>query len=835
MRRAPGLWHFRGSVWAPRRCSRPQAVSLLLLVGWVSLCPPLFAQGVPPSPVDDQTRLGNTLSPELLRDLPTSENLFAVLEVVQPSLISDRFSGGGLYPGQPAQIGGFLGSWTQTVYRLGDVDLTDPTGSGAPLLFPDLQLWRRVDVATGGLPADLNSPGLAITLEPPNPTDTWTGTLRGAVSHFAHATTLPTQAPSIARSDGWDHAAAVAGGPLVANRLRAVVGSTWTRGSQFNRDETSAVDADVRSLFGQLLFTPSDTDRIRTIGWVQRSQAPFEHRVPFRQPSRTTSNSSLHLQATWWHDGEEEQPWRMFGGFSRRRRTLDEPASAAGTPIFERLLDGPVAEIAMRAPGLVDQWSLGARIGPARVERQQQRHTLQAGAEVGGGGARNASFFEGSVGELVDGIPARVWRFAAPETASSRRTVTLALHVTDQLEVTPRLTIDGGLRFESASGSARGAASSIRWNSWLPRAGIRWTPTDWWRTTLFARYSRSAYRLGLDLLATGDPGAPTADVFRWNGSAGSPTSETTLGPLVARVGPGTGGDAGFSRIDPELRRPVSDELVLGVELTPRDGLRFAVVGTARRENDLIGLVNVGAPASAYSVSFVDDPGPDVLSLDDDRRVPVYNRLPSTFGADRYLLTNPGGDAATLAGLEVSARLTTSRLTLLTGATASITDGAAANRGFGPGENDQGLVGELLVTPNAETFARGRLFSDRAYTVKLAGVYRFPEDVRLGVIARYQDGQPFARLLVFPDLRQGAEAVRAFANGGTRFTFTGTLDVRLQKGFRVGAHRVDAIFDAYNLLNLSYEVEERTVAEPDVRVGSAVQPPRTFQVGARVTF
>ena len=835
MRRAPGPWLLR-SVGSRRRCFSPRAASLLLLVGWLFTCPPLFAQEVTPSPVDDQPRLGNTLSLELLRDLPTSENLFAVLEVVQPSLISDRFSGGGLYPGQPARIGGFLGSWTQTVYRLGDVDLTDPTGSGAPLLFPDIQLWQRVEVATGGLPADLNSPGLAITLQPPNPTDTWTGTLRGAVSHFARARTLrTTQAPSIARSEGWDHAAAVAGGPLIANRLRAVVGSTWTRGSQFNRDETSAVDADVHSLFGQLLFTPSDTDLIRTIGWVQRSQTPFEHRVPFRQPSRTTSNSSLHLQATWWHDVEGERSWRIFGGVSRRRRTSDELASAAGTPIFERLLDGPVAEIARRAHGLVDQWSLGTRTGPPRVERQKQRHTLQAGAEVGGGGARDTSFFAGSIGELVDGIPARVWRFAAPETASNRRTVTLALHVMDQLKVTPHVTIDGGLRFESASGSARGAASSIRWNSWLPRAGVRWVATHWWRTTLFARYSRSAYRLGLDLLATGDPGAPTADVFRWNGSAGSPTSETALGPLLARVGPGTTGDPAFSRIDPELRRPVVDELILGVEVTPRDGLRFGLVGTARRENDLIGLVNVGAPASAYSVSFVDDPGPDVLSLEDDRRVPIYNRLPSTFGADRYLLTNPGGDAATLAGLEVSARLTTSRLTLLAGATASIAEGSAANRGFGPGENDQSLVGELLVTPNAGTFARGRLFSDRAYTVKVAGVYRFPEDVRLGVIARYQDGQPFARLLVFPDLRQGAEAVRAFANGGTRFTFTGTLDVRLQKGFQIGAHRVDAIVDAYNLLNLSYEVEERTVAEPDVRVGSAVQPPRTFQIGARVTF
>ena len=120
-------------------------------------------------------------------------------------------------------------------------------------------------------------------------------------------------------------------------------------------------------------------------------------------------------------------------------------------------------------------------------------------------------------------------------------------------------------------------------------------------------------------------------------------------------------------------------------------------------------------------------------------------------------------------------------------------------------------------------------------MKLAGVYRFPKDVRLGMVARYQDGQPFARVLVFPALNQGAEAVRAFANGESRFTFTGTLDARLQKGFTLGSQRVDAIADAYNLLNLSYEVEERTAAAPDVRIPTAVQPPRAFHIGLRVTF
>ena len=95
------------------------------------------------------------------------------------------------------------------------------------------------------------------------------------------------------------------------------------------------------------------------------------------------------------------------------------------------------------------------------------------------------------------------------------------------------------------------------------------------------------------------------------------------------------------------------------------------------------------------------------------------------------------------------------------------------------ENDAALVGELYTNPNARTFAQGRLFTERGYTIKLSGVYRFPYDVRFGWAARYQDGQHFARMIVVPNLNQGPEIVRAFRNGRTRFTFTATLDARLR--------------------------------------------------------
>ena len=125
-----------------------------------------------------------------------------------------------------------------------------------------------------------------------------------------------------------------------------------------------------------------------------------------------------------------------------------------------------------------------------------------------------------------------------------------------------------------------------------------------------------------------------------------------------------------------------------------------------------------------------------------------------------------------------------------GVTAGRSEGIAANRGFGPLENDAAVLGEVYIDPNARGHAQGRVFTERGYTIKTAGTYQFPHDTTFGLIGRYQDGQHFARLVILPGLNQGTEAVRAFRNGRTRFTFSMTVDARLQKGFAFGGRRAD---------------------------------------------
>jgi hypothetical protein len=146
-----------------------------------------------------------------------------------------------------------------------------------------------------------------------------------------------------------------------------------------------------------------------------------------------------------------------------------------------------------------------------------------------------------------------------------------------------------------------------------------------------------------------------------------------------------------------------------------------------------------------------------------------------------------------------------------------------------------VLGDVFIDPNSRVHAQGRLFTERGYTIKTAASYQFPHDATFGLIARYQDGQHFARMVILPSLNQGVEAVRAFRNGRTRFTFSMTVDARLQKTFTVGTLRLTAVADAFNVLNQALEVEEFSVTGATSRLTSAVQPPRVIQIGMRLAF
>jgi hypothetical protein len=778
---------------------------------------------LPPDTTTTAPAVGSTLPADVIRDLPLSDNVYAALETTQPEVIADRFNNGGLNVAEGARVGAFLGSWSQTLFRVGDINVSDPSGTGASLLFPSLLFWSRIGVTTGLMPIDVNTPGLGITLQPLRPGSTWTATVAGAGSGGGLIAAAPAgQPPPIARLHDYANGSAVVSGPL-SSGAGLVAGASFTKASHYERESLPGTGDTLASAFAHVVFTPSADREVRALAWVQHSDVPFELWQAFRQPSDTTATTAVHAQATV--DSKGPHVWRLFGGFTQAIRTNDLAATPAvdgfGRAVVDRITVGPVPSVVDRA---ADASSRRIAFGGRLTPTIGHSHRVELGVDGELTSVDVSHAFSGTVDEVINGDVARVWNYSAPGLADHRTAATISGFASDQIALAPGLALDAGVRLEGVHGHADGSADAVSWITPVGHATLRIGLGA--NRDLRIGYRRSANALTLNWLAFGDPAAPVATF----------SSFTNPSVTVSRVGPGTGGDPGFSRIDPGLKRPTTDEFVIGYERRRGASTRYTLTAVARRETNMLSVVNTGVPPTGYSSLSIPDRGSDFANPADDRLLTVYNRLPPTFGQDRYLVTNPQQQAATALALRVTWAHGSNRWFTLFGATASEATGQGSNPGYGPLENDQDQPGELFTDPNAATYARGRLFADRAFTIKWTTSYRLPGGFTAGAIARYQDGQPFSRLVVVQGLNQGTEAVQAYPNGDSRFTFTGSLDLRLQKRFSVGAARLDAIFDAYDLFTRSNEVEEFVVSDPvQFRRPTAIEPPPALHLGIRVTF
>ena len=782
----------------------------------------------------DRPPLGSSLTVDALGTLPAGANLFTLLDTTGPDVISDRLETGVLGVGETVRIGAHGSTWTQTLYRLGDAEMTDPGGTGTPLLIPGVSEWESVDIATGIMPMVASAPGMAVSLVPRRASNAWTNWLDLAASPSGLNAGSPTQnPPAIARLNNSATANLVVAGPAIANRLGAFISATYGRSSDFERHSEQALDSSLASVFVNLLATPETGSAIRMTGWFQGTRAPLAHHAAFNQPTASERDRAVTAQVAWDRQlADRAVGVSVFGGYTQRGRTADLQPS---TPIvIERLTDGPVQQLLDPGDGTDRLIQVGAHVHGDRTTGPDRHHQLLGGIELVHGSTSLQSAFTGRVGEKVNGLPARVWDWTDPAAVSSWHATTMSLFASDTLTLTPRFTLNAGLRFETVRGSASdGTAEPVSWNDWFPRGGLYIHLTDFWQIAAFVQAGRYGHRLPLRDLAYGDPTAPTASVYRWNG--GDLSRASSLGPLVERWGPGSGGDPSFSGVDKALRRPALNEMTFGFESRPRPYAFVRMAAIARYESPLVGVANIGVPESTYTTIGVPDTGIDRIGSQDDQTLIFYNRSPSTYGADRYLLTNPQDDWATYVGVDFVGEVHARRLFLIAGGTAGQSEGLSANRGFGPLENDASVIGEVFIDPNARTYAQGRLFTERGYTLKTAMSYLFDHDITFGIVGRYEDGQHFARMVVLDGLNQGAEAVRAFRNGRTRFTFSMTVDTRLQKGFTIGGRRFVASLDAYNVFNQSNSVEEAQVTGAGPRVETAVQPPRVVRLAVKIPF
>ncbi|HVQ24187.1 MAG TPA: hypothetical protein VMV01_03375, partial [Planctomycetota bacterium] len=163
-----------------------------------------------------------------LRELPWSSDATSILETVDATAVSDRFSLAGLSAGEPARLGIHAASWTELQYRLSDFDVSDPARPGRPLLLVPRVALAGIGLQTADLGPGSGGPGALVSLQPARPAAKWQGRLGflGAPAALQRDVSSDS-APALVRLREGGELHALASGPLRGERLGATLAVEW--------------------------------------------------------------------------------------------------------------------------------------------------------------------------------------------------------------------------------------------------------------------------------------------------------------------------------------------------------------------------------------------------------------------------------------------------------------------------------------------------------------------------------------------------------------------------------------------------------------------------------
>jgi Carboxypeptidase regulatory-like domain len=779
---------------------------------------------------------------------PSGNTLGTVVENQDLSATTNRIDIGGIWTGTPALLSGRGSvSWTQTSYVLNGLDVTDPADGGRPLFSPDLWSLASCRLLNAGFPAGDISPGAALRMTTRRGGEEWrsSATVFWSGAGLSRSNVTPNL---IAEGITENHMITgdldgrfTLAGPLAGRRASLFTSFNALRLSRDIADFSGHDRVTLLSGTTGLTFRFGRAD----IDLVWTGQAVFQplfgaaRHVP---AAATLDRRDLYNvgQALWTFRPGASQIWRAGLGFGLANIHERFPADSRGPHSHELFLGTPAGAAASAARDDRSRLSFFFNGESLVAPASGARHDLTYGVSVSRAATTARREVLGGLQLLfLDGRPLQVIKLpeVAEHSATSFRT---GLYVQDTLTFRNFLTLTAGLELDATSGrqrldaAASGEPGSVSWLNLSPRLGIilPFPGSESWFLQVFA--GRYYFTLTHAWLAYGHPGAAGGLVYVWNDLNGNKTFEANeAGRLLRREGPLFGG------IDPDLKRPRTDEFSIGVVRRSASGWVFSLTGYLRETRNLLTALNTGVPLSAYTPRDLFEAGDDLVpGTHDDLKFTLYDQDPATLGRDFYLLTNQTGEdrGSSYQGLDLVILRKTRRTVFYVSFTALQITGTT-NPGSTEFENDEGVVGTLDANPNTLINARGRLRFDRGYTGRIGLATELGAGFRFAALVKYWDGQPFARKIIVSDLAQGPFYIMAHPRGVARYEFNMNVDLRLEKEIRVGRGAFRLLLDGFNIPNFHLATEENPWTGPawPLRYATEIEPPLVIRLGMGYEF
>ncbi len=788
------------------------------------------------------------LSGSQISDLPSAHNVWSLVENQDLSATVSRIDVGGLWSTIPAYFSGRGGStWTQTSYSLNGMDVTDPFSKGMPLFYPDFFALHATQSINASAPPYALSPGGHFNLIAKQAESRF----HGGISLFFIDKILQSSniSPELEEEgifeshkfnlliDGNFHIS----GPIIPEKLSFVTSFTSTH---ISRDIADYEGNDKSSVMSGLLglkynFEHSSIDFLWT-GQIVSHPTYGAHR---RVPEITTSDRRDHYNIfqTIWRKNIQNRHF-LKAGLSIAQGHINsdfQPESGPqyGEEIFRKILSGTAASAVKSTRNL---WTLQIQGNSFLSTHRKIQHRFQYGLQLQYASASSSEKIKDDLHLHFFGeSPLEVVKFNTP-IDHKETGLHFNVYFQDSITLADFLSAYFGLHLSGSRGwipknSESRETNGINWWNISPRLGLMVPLTSSKKSAIQLSAGRYYFTLPLEYLTYGNPGSLGGMVYDWNDrNQDGWYQEGESGELLRRIGPR------FAEIDPDLKRPYTNELTISLETVFGSSWHFSFGLFTRETKNLIAAVNTGVPFSAYRPVTIEDSGDDrIPGNHDDLTFTVYDQQKTTLGQDFFLLTSTEDkDRITnYYGADITlVKYFGEKLTFFFSLTATNANGTA-NPGNTHQENDEGVVGDLYSDPNTLINARGRVAFDRAYTGRIGVSYLAPFDIRLGCIIKYYDGQPFARKLIVPDLTQGPFYIQANPRGLSRYEYNRTVDIRLEKIFHLQKGKLRVILDGFNILNRALATEENEWTSPEypLRYATEIQSPRVFRLGLAYEF
>ena len=772
------------------------------------------------SPVVDTTTANTSvnLSEQLLQATPGGRDIWSLVEYKVPSLLITRPDVGGTSGGLQGTFNARGTPSSQNTSYLNGINVGDPAAIGAAGFYYDFDAFEDIQVSTGAHDISVPTGGVFLNMVTKSGGENWRG--RATAAWLGDATqgqNIDSELlrygfrPQTNSVDFVSDANFSAGGPILARKLRI-----------FTSFRDWRVHVNVPAAFSTLVLDSTDITSGLINANYQLNDANrltgLYSRQYYKKPHRFLTNSAVTVLESTNNEDDVFDIYQVLLNSVVTQKFFIDARVGLNRIFFPTYLNGNDQTLSDSATGI------RTRNGTTGTERWRDRYQMNTTGQYyldeALGGRHEFKFgidyshmpVENRVVRFDDvdltynsttGVSQNVTMYGTPFYSKTALDV-LALYAQDSVAWN-RLTVTGGLRWENVNGYLPEQSSPasrffpalqrqwsrvdnvLDWTTVGPRLSFAYDVMGNGRTGVKFAAGRYYYIVaaGGGILDTSNPNGNYQETYAWNDlnrDLRFQLGEQTGTPVVTRV------DTTTVSVDPDYKRPYTDEFTGGVDHELFPNLRLSVIGTHRVEKDVLATSNPANPYDTFLTTRADNGRDGIAGTADDGTFQFYNR--TVGGVNRTHFTNDPRFRQTYNGVEVTGtKRMSNRWQMLMG----YTFGHSRQEGASVSTNPNSLI-------NAEGPTPGQT-GDRPHQFKVTGTYILPFfDIGFAGNLNRQSGAVITRNINTAQTVGGNTNVNVEPLGSYRLPTRTSADFRFFKTTYFGTRSLDLAVDVHNVTN-----------------------------------